>query len=143
MRKVVMVIALIMLALITACGDKEASDKGPSHIPVKWANAMIQRDDRARLEMLEKPTKALDSGKGPENKKKVTNYELSEWKSSSKKYFYEIKFIDPISDKGRTEQMEVVKTDKGWKRTQFSNLKDFSEVTKNLDRSTLKEMNES
>ncbi|WP_374720621.1 hypothetical protein [Peribacillus tepidiphilus] len=131
-----------LLIVAAACGSDEANGKGPAEVPVKWANAMIQRDEASRAKLLVKNDGIMSPDKGPQNKQKLGSYELTEWKANDDKYFYKIKFIDPEADEGRTETMEVIKTDSGWKRTQFDNLSNFETLIGSLDGKLLKEMHE-
>lgn len=146
MRRLLLMMSVSLLLLIaTACGSKEevnGNGEGPADIPIQWVNAMIQRDDATRVKLLLDSTKALDPEKGPENEMTVKDYQLTEWKASDEKYFYEIKFIDPVSEDGRTEQMEIVKTDSGWKRTKFLNLTNFDSIVQGLDPKVIKEIHE-
>ncbi|UQD53146.1 hypothetical protein C0971_14790 [Bacillus methanolicus] len=143
MKKLILVLSISALAIFAAaCGKNKVDGKAPSDIPVEWATAMIQRDDASRVKLLQEKTKALDPKQGPQNNEKLRGYQLTEWKASNDKYYYEIKFIDPVSGDGRTERMEIVKTDSGWKRTDFSNLKNFETLVSGLEPKVLKEMHE-
>lgn len=141
MKKFSLVMSFLFLLIIAAaCGSNEINGKGPDDIPVEWAKAMIQRDEATRASLLLENDGIMSPDKGPQNKEKLGIYELTEWKANDDKYFYKIKFIDPVADEGRTETMEIIKTDSGWKRTQFDNLSDFDVLIGGLDGKVLKEM---
>lgn len=143
MKKLLYIFSISILVLIAAaCGKNEVNGKGPSDVPIEWSKAMIQRDEATRAKLLLKNDGVMSQDKGPQNKQKLGNYELTEWKASDEKYFYKIKFIDPEVDEGRTETMEVIKTDSGWKRTQFDNLSNFKTLIGSLNAKVLKEMHE-
>lgn len=134
-----MVIALIMLALITACGDKEASDKGPSHIPVKWANAVIQKDQSTMSDLLLKKSDSLNSDQKPKNDKTIKEYTLTEFKKDEKSYYYSLEYQDPESNQFKMENMEIVKTGKGWKKTQYLSLANFNKLVQDIKPKKIKE----
>ncbi|MDR0140144.1 hypothetical protein RFW18_20485 [Metabacillus idriensis] len=143
MKKLFLILSIsFLLVVAAACGNNEVNGKGPEDIPVEWAQAMIQRDESTRAELLIKNDGVMSPDKGPQNKQKLESYELTEWKANDDKYFYRIKFIDPEADEGRTETMEIVKTDKGWKRTKFDNLSNFETLVESLDEKVLKELHD-
>ncbi|OHR66389.1 hypothetical protein HMPREF3291_01685 [Bacillus sp. HMSC76G11] len=143
MKKLFLIMSIsLLLVVAAACGSNEVNGKGPEDIPVEWAKAMIQRDESTRAELLIKNDGVMSPDKGPQNKQKLESYELTEWKANDDKYFYRIKFIDPEADEGRTETMEIVKTDKGWKRTKFDNLSNFETLVESLDKKVLKELHD-
>lgn len=135
---------LFFSVIASACGNEEVDGdgKGPADIPVQWANAMIQRDEATRARLLVENNGVMSLDKGPENIGKLESYELTEWKANNDKYFYEINFVDPISEQGRSERMEVVKTDDGWKRTKYGNLTSFESLIVGLEGKVLKELHE-
>ncbi|ALA55252.1 hypothetical protein CAY60_020805 [Shouchella clausii] len=146
MRKVALSLMIILLAA-AGCGSegsKEINGKKAEDIPVEWAIAMIQRDDAKRLDLLVQSTEALDPEKGPQNEEELDSYQLTEWKASEDKFFYEIKFVDPVAEStpSRQERMEVVSTEDGWKRTQFGNLKNFETLVEDIESRTIKELHE-
>lgn len=134
-----MVIALMMLALITACGDKEASNKGPSHIPVKWANAVIQKDQSTMSDLLLKKSDSLNSEQKSKNDKTIKEYTLTEFKKDEKSYYYSLEYQDPESNQFKTENMEIVKTGKGWKKTQYLSLANFNKLVQDIKPKKIKE----
>jgi hypothetical protein len=145
MKKVLLIMGMLFLLVIaSACGNDEVDGdgKGPADIPVQWANAMIQRDEATRAKLLVENNGVMTLDKGPENIEKLGSYELTEWKASNDKYFYEINFVDPISEQGRSERMEVVKTEDGWKRTKYGNLTSFESLIAGLEGKVLKELHE-
>jgi hypothetical protein len=145
MKKLISILSISFLLLITAaCSNNKVNGngQGPADVPVKWADAMIQRDEATRAKLLVKNDGIMSPNKGPQNKRKLGSYELTEWKASDDKYFYKIKFIDPEANEGRTETMEVIKTDSGWKRTQFDNLSNFETHVGSINGKVLKEIHE-
>lgn len=146
MRKFLLMMSVSLLLLIAvACGSKEevtGNGEGPADIPVEWANAMIQKDQAKRLELLEDKTDALDSEVGPQNQEKLEQYRLTEWKANDEQYFYKIEFHDPVKDKMKTETMEIIKTDSGWKRTKFLNLNNFDSIVQDLESKVIRELHE-
>lgn len=141
MKKLILLMGLTLLLSATGCGSNEVNGKGPEEIPVEWATAMIQKDQGKRLELLDDKTDALNPNEGPKNKEKVKKYRLTEWKASNDSYFYKIEFKDPIKDEMKTETMEVIKTDSGWKRTEYLNLNNFDSLVKDIEPKVVKELN--
>lgn len=146
MRRLLLMMSVSFLLLIAAaCGSKEevnGSGEGPADIPVQWANAEVQMDQAKRLELLEEKTKALDPKHGPENNKAIEQYKLTEWKVSDSNYFYEITYQHPIEDRLKTERMEVIKTDSGWKRTKYGEIYNFEKLVEDLELKVLKELHD-
>ena len=145
MRKALLIMSILFLFVIAAaCGNKEVDGDGggPADIPVQWATAMIQRDEATRATLLVENNGVMSSDKGSENNKKLGSFELTEWKASDDKYFFEINFVDPISNQGRSERMEVVKTEDGWKRTKYGNLTNFESLVGGLEGKVLKELHQ-
>jgi hypothetical protein len=146
MRKLFSMMSIsLFLIIAAACGSNEVhkvDGKGPADIPVEWANAMIQKDQAKRLELLEDKTDALDPEVGPQNQEKLEQYRLTEWKANDEKYFYKIEFYDPVKDEMKTETMEIIKTDSGWKRTKFLNLNNFDSIVQDLESKVIKELHE-
>ncbi|WP_191557420.1 hypothetical protein [Metabacillus idriensis] len=140
MKNLVLIMSLSFLLVVAACGSNEVNGKGPEDIPVEWATAMIQKDQAKRLELLDDETATLNPKKGPENDEKLEKYRLTEWKASEDKYFYKIEFNDPIKNEMKTETMEIVKTDSGWKRTKFLNLNNFDSLVKDMKPEVIKEL---
>ena len=135
---------IFLFVIVSACGNEEVDGDGkrPADIPVDWATAMIQRDEATRAKLLVENDGIMSSEKGPQNIEELGSYELIEWKASEDNYFYEINFVDPISNKGRSERMEVVKTGAGWKRTKYGNLTNFESLVGGIEGKTLKEIHE-
>lgn len=129
MKKIIALFILMAVA-ITGCGSNTTSKTSEEarDFPVKWANAMVQRDDKTRDSMIIKKTSALN----PDNKKKnsliIRNYELIEWKDSATHYYYRILYVDPTDNKKRVEDMEIEETKEGWKKPDFSSLRNLDET---------------
>lgn len=108
-----------LLIIAAACGNNEVDGKGPADVPVKWANAEVQKDQATRAKLLAENDGIMSPDKGPENDKTIEKYKLTEWKVNDDDYFYEITYLHPIKNELKTERMEVIKTDSGWKRTEY------------------------
>jgi hypothetical protein len=146
MKKLMLIMSISFLLLIaTACGNKEVdgTGKGPADIPVEWVNAQIQGDEPKMLDLLDEKTKALDLEDKSRNKETVKHYKLTEWKANAEHYFYKIEYLDPTdNDRLSTEQMEVIKTDSGWKRTKYGDIYDFDKLVEDLKPEVLMELHD-
>ncbi|TDL76170.1 hypothetical protein [Peribacillus frigoritolerans] len=144
MKKLFLIMSLsVLMVVAAACGSNEVNGKGPEDIPLEWANADTQRDQSKLLSLLDKKETALDPEDKADNNKTVEKYKLIEWKGNNNNYFYEISYENPIKkDTLKIEQMEVIKTDDGWKRTAFGDLKDFDKLVEDLKPKVLREMND-
>lgn len=141
MKKVIFAAGLTAVLLITsACGDKAASDDGPETVPVEWVNAHIQKDQGTMVELLDKEQSALDPEDEADNDLKVENYQLTEWKADNDRYFYEIKYEHPEENRMKTDRMEVVQTNDGWKRAKYGDISDFDELVSSLEPKVLEEL---
>jgi len=136
------VVIVFSLCMLVACGSNKVDGKGPSEIPVEWVNAEVQRNGSKMLDLLDEKTNALDSDQKAESNTVIENYKLTEWKASEDRYFYEVIYENPQKSGATTEQMEVVKTDEGWKRTSYSDLRNFDTLTQDLEPNVLKEMHD-
>jgi len=143
-RKFFSIISVSFLLIIAAaCGSNEVNGKGPADIAVEWVNAQIQGDEPKMLKLLDEKTKALDPEDKARNKETIKHYKLTEWKASDERYFYKIEYQDPTdNDRVKTEQMEVIKTDSGWKRTKYSDLYDFDKLVEDLKAKVLRELHD-
>jgi hypothetical protein len=143
MKRFFLTILLLLTVFFTSC-SKETDTNGdtPKDIPVRWANAMVQKDSATRYDLLIERTTALKPDKSAENDSVIKEYKLTEWKANNEKYFYEIVFVNPTEKKTYTEKMEIVKTDSGWKRKEFLNIRNFELIVENLKPSILREMHE-
>jgi hypothetical protein len=144
MKKIMLAISVsFVLIVAAACGSNEINGKESADIPVEWVNAMIQGDEPKMLDLLDEKTKALDREDKARNKETVEHYKLTEWKASDDRYFYEVEFQDPTdNNRVRKEQMEVIKTDSGWKRTKYSDINDFDRLVEDLDPKVLRELHD-
>ena len=144
MRKFFSIISVSFLLIIAAaCGNNEVNEKGPADIPVEWANADTQRDQSKLLSLLDEKETALDANDKADNKKTVQQYKLVEWKVNDEHYFYEITYENPIKkDRLKTEKMEVIKTDSGWKRKEYGDIYDFDKRVEGLEPKVLRELHD-
>ena len=144
MRKFLFMMSVSLLLLIAvACGSKEevtGNGEGPADIPVQWANAEVQKDQATRAKLLAENDGIMSPDKGPENDKTIEQYKLTEWKASDNHYFYEITYQHPIQDKLKVERMEIIKTDSGWKRTEYGDIYNFEKLVEDLDPKVLREL---
>lgn len=141
MKKVIFAAGLTAVLLITsACGDKAANGNGPETVPVEWVNAHIQKDQGTMVELLDKEQSALDPEDEADNDLKVENYQLTEWKADNDRYFYEIKYEHPEENRMKTDRMEVVQTNDGWKRAKYGDISDFDELVSSLEPKVLEEL---
>ena len=58
------------------------------------------------------------------------------------RYFYEINFTNILLKGMKTEIMEVIKTDSGWKRTKYGRSRNFDELIADLDPKVIRELHE-
>lgn len=142
MKKLLYIFSISILVLIVAaCGNNEGDETGPADIPIKWANADTQRDQSKLLSLLDEKETALDANDKADNKKNVKDYKLVEWKVNEDNYFYEITYENPIKkNRLKTEKMEVIKTENGWKRTEFGDIYDFEKKVEDLKPVVLREL---
>ncbi|AUS14699.1 hypothetical protein D9C10_22605 (plasmid) [Bacillus subtilis subsp. subtilis] len=142
MKKSILILAFSLLSIVAAaCGNNEVNGQGSADIPVEWVNAHIQKDQSKMLSLLDKKESALDPEDKADNKKTIENYKLTEWKASDDRYFYEIVYENPTKNNNlETEQMEVVKTDSGWKRTEYGEVYNFDKHVEDLEPKVLKEL---
>ncbi|MCA1041996.1 hypothetical protein LCM00_21080 [Bacillus infantis] len=143
MRKAWLPVVLsIVFIVAAACSNNETKGKGSSDIPVEWVNAHIQKDQGKMVQLLQKEQTALDPEDEPDNSVVVENYRLTEWKANDERYFYEIVYEHPEEKSTKTERMEIVKTDNGWKRTQYGDVYNFDELVADLEPKVLRELHE-
>ncbi|GIN41495.1 hypothetical protein [Heyndrickxia oleronia] len=142
MKKLLMFMSFSFLLIIVAgCGSNEVNGDGPADIPVEWVNAQIQNNQSKMLDLLDEKSEALDPEQKAERKETIKRYKLTEWKVNDERYFYEVEFQDPTeNDRVRTEKMEIVKTDSGWKRTKYGNVHDFDKLVMGLEPEVLREL---
>ncbi|MFU8692733.1 lipoprotein (plasmid) [Rossellomorea sp. FS2] len=136
------IVIVFCLLTLVACGSNKVEGKGPEDIPVEWVNAEVQKDGSKMLDLLKEKTNALNSDQKAENNTVIESYKLTEWKASEDRYFYEVIYENPQTSGATTEQMEVVKTKEGWKRTSYSDLRNFDTLTQDLEPNVLKEMHD-
>lgn len=143
MRKTWLAVGLTAVIIVAAaCGNNEINGQGSSDIPVEWVNAHIQKNQGKMVELLQKEQTALDPEDEPDNSLVVENYRLTEWKANDERYFYEIVYEHPEEKSTKTDRMEIVKTDSGWKRTQYGDVYNFDELVADLEPKILKELHE-
>ena len=144
MKKLLYIFSLSFIVLIVAaCGKNEVDESGPADIPIKWANADTQRDESKLLSLLDIKETALDANDKADNKKNVKDYKLVEWKVNEDNYYYEITYENPIKENRlKTEKMEVIKTENGWKRTEFGDIYDFEKKVEDLKPVVLRELHD-
>lgn len=132
-----------LLIVAAACGNDQVNGKGPADIPVEWANADTQRDQSKLLSLLDEKETALDAEDKADNNKTVKKYKLVEWKVDDEHYFYEITYENPIKENRlKTDKMEVIKTDNGWKRTEYGDIYDFDKKVEGLKSEVLRELHD-
>ena len=130
-----------LVIVAAACGNNEASGKGPADIPVEWVNAEIQKNQSKMLDLLDKKSTALDPEDTADSEDTIKHYKLTEWKASDERYFYEVVYQDPTENESiSTEKMEVIKTGSGWKRTKYGNLVNFDTLVEDLKPEVLREL---
>lgn len=134
------VVIVFCLLTLVACGSNKVEGKGPEDIPVEWVNAHVQKDQEKMTALLDKEQSLLDSKKSSENDLEIKDYKLTEWKVNDDNYFYEIVYTDPESEEVKTDRMKIIKTEDGWKRAKYGQVKDFEKLTADLKVKTVKEM---
>ncbi|WP_061810454.1 hypothetical protein [Rossellomorea vietnamensis] len=139
-RRLLIVVFLAMVLIAAACGNKDS--EGPSNLPVEWVNAHIQKDQGKMAELLDQEETALDPEDKADNNLEVKNYKLTEWKASDKRYFYEVVYEHPKKKGLKTEEMEVIKTKDGWKRTEYGSVYNFKQLVADLEPEVLKELHD-
>ncbi|MDT0163595.1 hypothetical protein [Bacillus sp. AG4(2022)] len=138
MRKAWLPVVLsIVFIVAAACGN---NGQGPSDIPVEWVNAEVQKDQSKMLKLLNEKSKALDPEDKADNDLVIETYKLTEWKANDDRYFYEVIYEHPEKGRMVTERMEVINTDSGWKRTSYSDLRNFETLIGDLEPEVLKEL---
>src|SRR3954452_8429053 len=145
MKKVLLIMGVLFLLVIaSACGNDEVDGdgKGPADIPVQWADAEVQKDQATRANLLVENDGTMSPEKGPKNENRIEDFKLIEWKVDDNRYYYEITYQHPTEDKLKTEQMEVIKTDSGWKRTKYGDMYNFDKLIEGLEPKVLKELHE-
>lgn len=137
-------VTVFLLIMTAACGtNKDSQGNSPSDIPVKWVNAVIQKDEHTQYQLLAKKFNDLNKNQGPKNNKTIKHYKLVQWKKNNDTYFYKITYEDP-NDHGRVHgtTMKVVKTNNGWKRSEYLDVENFDLKVKGLKKKVLREMSE-
>ncbi|MCQ6281090.1 hypothetical protein [Bacillus sp. EB600] len=146
MKKFISILSISFLLIITAaCSNNKVNGKGENStdVPIKWVNALIQTDESKMLNLLNEKSKALDPKDKADNKETIKHYKLTQWEVNDKDYFYKIEYQDPTDkDRLKTEEMEVVKTDNGWKRTKYGDIYDFDKLVKDLNPKVLRELHD-
>lgn len=145
MRKLFSMMSIFVFIIAAACGSNEVhkvDGKGPADIPVKWANAEVQKDQATRAKLLVENDGIMSPDKGPENDKTIEKYKLTEWKVNDDDYFYEITYLHPIKNELKTERMEVIKTDSGWKRKEYGDIYNFDKLVEDLKPEVLRELHD-
>ncbi|HER2025532.1 hypothetical protein LCL90_22915 [Bacillus infantis] len=140
MRKAWLPVVLSVVVIVAAACSNNG--QGPSNIPVEWVNAEVQRDESKMLQLLDEKTIALEPEDKANNDLVIETYKLTEWKANDNRYFYEVTYEHPEEDRMVTERMEVINTDNGWKRTSYSDLRNFEVLTGDLEPEVLKELHE-
>lgn len=143
MKKSLLAAGLTVVLIVAAsCGNNENDGKGPSDIPVEWVNAHIQKDQGKMVKLLDKEETALDPKDKADNDLVVENYKLTEWKASDDRFFYEVVYEHPDKKGVKTDRMEVIKTDSGWKRAEYGEVYNFDKLVADLEPKILKELHE-
>ncbi|WP_221568646.1 hypothetical protein [Alkalihalobacillus sp. TS-13] len=114
----------MVLGIVTVACVPQEPDKDPAQVPVAWINAEVQNDEGTMYALLAKKSIALDPKDDADFEWSVETYHLTEWKVNEGRFFYEIIYIDP-NNEFIVEQMEVIQTKKGWKRTKYTDLNNF------------------
>ncbi|MEK4925012.1 hypothetical protein MKX78_24295 [Cytobacillus sp. FSL R5-0569] len=141
MKKWLVAAGLTTTIFVTAaCGNEEVNGQGPSDVAIQWVNAEIQNNQHKMLELLDEKSIALDKEIKGDNESEAENYKLTEWKASDNRYFYEMIYENPEDKKMVTERMEIIKTDDGWKRTSYSDLRNFDTHIADIEPKILKEL---
>lgn len=141
MKKWIVAAGLTTTIFVTAaCGSEKVNGQGPSNIPVEWVNAHIQKDQGKMAELLEKEQSLIDPEDKADNDSQVENYKLTEWKVDDDRYFYEIVYEHPEEGRLKTDKMEVIQTDDGWKRSKYGEINDFDQLVANIEPKVLKEL---
>ena len=133
---------IFLFVIVSACGNKEVDGDGkrPADIPVEWANAEVQKDQATRAKLLIENDGTMSLDKGPQNDNTIDDYKLTEWKIDKDRYYYEITYSHPTENKLKTEQMEVVRTESGWKRTKYGDLYNFDRLVEDLELEVIREL---
>lgn len=135
---------MFLFVIVVGCGSEEVDGDGkvPADIPLEWANAEVQKDQATRAKLLVESDGTMSTEKGPQNDHIIEDYKLTEWKVDSSRYYYEITYRHPTESKLKTEQMEVVKTESGWKRTKYGDMYNFDKLIEDLEPEVIKELHE-
>lgn len=144
MKKWIRNMSMLFLVMIAvACGNDEIDGKGPDTIPIEWANAHVQKDQSTMVKLLDKENDILDADDGPDNDETIQNYKLTKWKVDDNQYFYEITYEYPSKkNKLKTDKMEVIQTDSGWKRAKYGDIRNFDKLVEDLEPDVIRELHD-
>lgn len=145
MRKFLFVMSMVLfMGIVAACGNDavDVDGKGPVDIPVEWANAEVQKDQATRAKLLVENDGTMSPDKGPQNENTIEEYKLTEWKVDNDRYYYEITYKHPVENSLKTEQMEIVRTDNGWKRTKYGDMYNFDKLVEDLEPKVIRELHD-
>ncbi|MEK5645947.1 hypothetical protein BK138_34480 [Paenibacillus rhizosphaerae] len=151
-RFVTLLMVAVLVLVASACGGggdqpEKINGMGPADIPLKYVNALIQRDDKTLTDLIAADTSYLLKPENPPQHPnyKVTTYDLIQWKFDDETYYYLMEYMNParnnILDR---EDFKIIKTKEGWKKDDFGDTPDFDAIVSKLNKSkkVLKELNE-
>ncbi|MBM7554552.1 hypothetical protein [Thalassobacillus pellis] len=127
MVKVRLFCLLPLLGVFTvACGlYQHPYSEEAATVPVAWVTAEEQEDEGKMWTLLAKKSRVLDPKDGADRHWTLDDYRLIAWKASDVRYFYRITYSNPRGVPV-TEEMAVIQTNQGWKRTTYADLTNFS-----------------
>lgn len=152
-RFVTLLMVAVLVLVASACGGggdqpQKINGIGPADIPLKYVNALVQRDVKTMSELIASDTSHMgwDLNQPPEHPdNKVANYELTQWKFDDSTYYYLMEFNNPLKENVLDrEDFKIIKTEEGWKKDSYGDTPDFDVIVSKLNKSkkVLKELNE-
>lgn len=162
MKKWWLMTGVLSLSIFTAACGNEVDGKGPDDVAIEWVNADVQGNEAKQFELLSEKEKEeereslgrniLDENVGKQNDYKIEKYKLTEYKQDDDHYFYKVEYVNPNREEEGSlgyndkiiDNMEIERTDSGWKRTQ--NMKfsanEFESKVEGLEPKVLKELHD-
>ncbi|MBM7554570.1 hypothetical protein [Thalassobacillus pellis] len=132
------VIVTVFLVLV-GCQDNGNKD-APTKVAIAWVHAEVQQDEAKMWELLAEKSKVLDREDEADHTFSIDHMGITAWQAGAERYFYEVSYEHPETNEVIIEQMEIIRTQEGWKRTEYADVKDFESRVKDLQPEVLKEM---
>lgn len=145
MRNFLKAFLILSLALtITGCSSGKAMDKSRL-VALEWAEAELQWDGNQRMELLTPQAKEKykhsqhTHGEAVSPEKKISDYELTEWKIDDDTYIYKIVYPDGMEFDTTWTKLERTETGWGVPTITFSSF-DADKYIKGIEPTVIKEL---